>query len=135
DYAEGTAGAEEAVRISETGGQPWSLAVAWTHFGILLTLKEDYQTAIPLLERALDLAQSVDLQQRLATTAGELGHACALAGRVTEGVTLLEQATERPATAANFAHQVVHLAYLAEAYVAADRMRDAQDVAERALDL
>ena len=66
---------------------------------------------------------------------GSLGYAYARSGRVAEGIPLLEHAVSDAETMGSGAYQPLLLIYLAEAYLLADRLEDAPDVAGRALTL
>jgi len=67
-------------------------------------------------------------------TAGHLGFAYALSGRLPEGVALLEEAIADPETTGTSNHPLL-LTYLGEAHLLADRREDALTVARRALEL
>jgi hypothetical protein len=63
-----------------------------------------------------------------------LGYAYALSGRISEGVTLIEEAVANPAVTGIVNHSL-YLAHLGEAYLLAGRPDDATAVARRATDL
>jgi tetratricopeptide (TPR) repeat protein len=67
-------------------------------------------------------------------TAGHLGYAYALSGRLPEGVALLEEALADPAATGTSNHPLI-LAYLGEAHLRAGRRDDALAVAQRGLEL
>ena len=91
EFAEGIALGEEAVRLAEEIGQPWSLTAAYLGVGHLYFRKGELQRAIPLFERGLSLSQSGNAPMVLTTFVASLGAAYALSGRLTEALTLLEQ--------------------------------------------
>jgi len=66
---------------------------------------------------------------------GSLGYACALSGRIAEGIPLLEQALSASEAMRYGAAQPLFLVYLGEAYVLAGRHQDALEVAGRAVGL
>jgi tetratricopeptide (TPR) repeat protein len=67
-------------------------------------------------------------------TAGHLGYAYTLSGRLSEGVSLMEEALTNPGTTGTVLHPLL-LAYLGETHLLAGRRDDALVVARRALEL
>jgi tetratricopeptide (TPR) repeat protein len=90
--------------------------------------------AIPSLERALDLCQTNKLSLVFDGTASALGYAYALAGRLADGVPLLERAVQQPAATGTDYHSFF-MSRLSEAHLMVGRWKDASAVAERALAL
>ena len=80
--------------------------------------------AIPMLERALDLAQGVHFRLGVPRIAALLGAAYTLAGRTTEALPLLEQAVEQ-AVAMHFMSDMRPGVWLGEAYLRAGRLDEA----------
>jgi tetratricopeptide (TPR) repeat protein len=81
----------EAVSIAETAGQPYSVAAAYLNTGHVQLVRGDLAQAIPVLERAVELAKNSDLRAILPTTTAVLGVAYALCGRVTEALLTVEE--------------------------------------------
>ncbi len=125
---------EDAVAIAERLGDPLSIMHAqWERGGFELSLGRA-DTAIPALERALDVGRQAGLAI-LSWVAATLGRAYALSGRSDEGLVLLEDGI-RQAEATRFMFgQGLHVAWLAELYAIAGRMAEADDQAGRALRL
>jgi tetratricopeptide (TPR) repeat protein len=135
EFAEAIAPGEEAVRIAEAVDHPFSLIRAYLESGSLYRHKGEFHKAIPLLERGLGVCQAWQILFLNPWIASALGYAYTLAGRVAEGLPLLEQAAERDASMRLVVNQSIRVAYLSEAYLLAARMDDAIRFARRALDL
>ncbi len=95
EFAEGTAYAEEAVRLAEALDHPFSLGLAQSYLGLLCLRQGHPRTAIHLLGQALALFERWDLPQLVPQVTGWLGSAYVLDGRAAEGVPLLKQAEAR----------------------------------------
>jgi class 3 adenylate cyclase/tetratricopeptide (TPR) repeat protein len=129
-FAESVARGEEAVRIAEATDHPFSLI--WAYFGIghLYLRKGDFLRSIPVLERGLGLCQDWHIPALFTAVASPLGAAYALSGRVTEALSLLEEAASKGQEL-----QALAFARLSEAYLLAGRTEDARDRAQRAVAL
>jgi tetratricopeptide (TPR) repeat protein len=128
-FAEGFTKGEEGVRIAEAADQPFSLIWAYVGLGHLCLRKGDFHRSIHLLERCLGLCENSHIPSLFPTVAANLGVAYAQAGRVIEGLPLLEQAASKGGRGA------VRFIPLSEAYLLAGRTEDALESAQRALDL
>ena len=93
-----------------------------------------FHDAIPRLERSLALWHASDVAAWYHQSAGALGYAYAMTGRLTEAFPLLERAVER-ARHVDRRNETRVLGYLVEAYWHAGRLGDAHIAAGRALDL
>jgi DNA-binding NtrC family response regulator/tetratricopeptide (TPR) repeat protein len=128
---------EEAIRLAESVGQPYSVLAA--HFGVggLHLRRGEIARAVSVLEPALALCHTWDTQLRLwfLGVAPSLGHAYALSGRVEEAIALLEQAMERAAATNLMFAQSLRVGWLAHAYLRAARLPEARRLASQALDL
>jgi DNA-binding NtrC family response regulator/tetratricopeptide (TPR) repeat protein len=134
EFAEAIARAEEAVRIArQLDGSP-SVVPAHRSLGLVFLRRGDVEQAIPPLERAVELCRVIPARYFLDVSAAHLGYAYALAGRLPEGVALMETALANSAATGNANHPLF-LAYLGEAHLLAGRREDATAVARRALDL
>src|SRR3970040_1775039 len=92
-------------------------------------------TAIPVLERVLELCRTFGLSLWLPPFASRLGLGLALAGRAPEAVPLIERAVAQSDAMRLVAGHSLVLCCLGEAYLRAGRAGDARDVARRALTL
>jgi tetratricopeptide (TPR) repeat protein len=128
---------EEAIRIAETIGHPYSILAAYFGVGGLHLRRGELSRAVSVLELALDLCRTWDTQLRLwfVGVAPFLAHAYALSGRAAEAIALLEQATERAAAMKTMFAQSLRVAWLAHAYLTAGRPADACRLAPEALGL
>jgi hypothetical protein len=117
-FAEGVARGEEGVRIAEAADHPFSLLWAYAGIGHLYLRKGDVHRSIPVLERGSGLCQDWHIPVLFPRVALSLGVVYALSGRVTEALTLLEQAASQGSTGRWFAP-------LSEAYLLAGRVVDA----------
>jgi tetratricopeptide (TPR) repeat protein len=96
--------------------------------------KGEIQTAIPFLERGLDLCRVWDISGWFAVVASQLGYAYALAGRLNDALPLLEQAVgQLPAGQSVYHARLV--SYLSEAYLLDGRPEEALPLAASALEL
>jgi tetratricopeptide (TPR) repeat protein len=102
--------------------------------GLIALRRGDASGAILTLERAVEVCRVVQVRIPFDVAAGHLGYACALVGRLPEGVNLMEEALGDPAATGTTNHPLL-LAYLGEAHLLAGRREDALEVARRALDL
>ncbi len=134
EFAEGIARGEEGVRVAEAVDQPFDRILAYLGVGLLHLRKGDLHSAIPVLERGLQLCQSGNLPVWFPAIASPLGYAYALSGRIAEAIPLLERAAEESTSMRGVGH-ALRVAHLSEAYLLASRTEDASELALRALDL
>jgi tetratricopeptide (TPR) repeat protein len=93
------------------------------------------QKAIPMLERGLALAQSVDIPLQFPMTASLLSAAYALAGRTAEALPLLDQMLERLATGRRMYLHALALTELSEACLLVGRVDEASTLAAHLLEI
>jgi class 3 adenylate cyclase/tetratricopeptide (TPR) repeat protein len=134
-FSEGTAHAEEAIRIAEAVDHPHSLIHAYLGVGFLSLRQRDLSGAIPVLERGLELCRVYNMLLWFPETAAALGCAYAFAGRVAEALPLLEQAEHSGAAMGTMDGQALRVGYVSEAYRLAGHMPEAVQLAGWALDL
>jgi tetratricopeptide (TPR) repeat protein len=134
-FPEGSAHAEEAVRIAEAVGHQNSLIYAYHSIGFLSIRTRDLSRAIPALERCLELCLVWNNLFWFPEIVAALGCAYAFAGRVAEALPLLEQAEQRGVATGTMGGQSLLVGYVSEAYLLAGRMQEAVQLAGRALDL
>ena len=102
--------------------------------GLLSLRQGDLPRALPRLERAVGICQDADLPAWFPRIAAALGAAYTLGGRIADAVPLLTQAMEQ-ATATESVYQALCSLSLGEAQLLADRLEEAQALAEQALAL
>src|SRR5262249_6548542 len=121
-------------RIAEAVDHSFSVVSAYEHLGALYSHQGDVEKAIPVLERALAIAQAAEIRLLLAYNLAALGFAYARAGRIGEGLPLLEQGVEVATSSLRIISSLAVI-WLSEAYLLAGRVQDAQARAARALTL
>jgi tetratricopeptide (TPR) repeat protein len=132
-FAEGIATAEEAIRIADGIDEPFTLMHAYLGLGMARLRKGDVDEAARILDRTLETCQRGDIPFWVPEITSGLGLACALAGRVADGLPFLEQAAAQEPT-----RQVARgliAAQLAEGYLLAGRLGDAAGAAQHAVEL
>jgi class 3 adenylate cyclase/tetratricopeptide (TPR) repeat protein len=133
EFRQAISTAEEGLRIAEALQQPGSLLIAHMSRCEPLLQQGRFHDAVPRLERAMAL-YTPDLIAWYPMTAGALGFAYAMTGRLADALQLLEQAAERTRRV-DRRRETQWLAYLSEAYLRAGRQDDAHAVTERLLAL
>jgi tetratricopeptide (TPR) repeat protein len=133
-FQEGAGRAEQALRIAESMDHPYSLVTGHRAIGFVNLLRGELETAIPSLERALDICQTARLPLLFDGTASALGYAYALTGRLAAGISLLDQAVQHPASTGTM-NRSLFMSRLSEAYSMVGRVEEAVALADRALAL
>jgi tetratricopeptide (TPR) repeat protein len=113
---------------------PWFFATCYFGMASVEIRRGDFPAAISHLEQALELCSTHHLHNWLPSIGASLGYAYANAGRVAEGLALLERA---PADADRMhlnASVSMWLTYLADGYLRLGRIAEARSAAEAALD-
>jgi class 3 adenylate cyclase/tetratricopeptide (TPR) repeat protein len=134
-FAEGNALGAEGLRMAEAAAHPPSLMFAYWGMGLLALRQGDLPRALPRLERAVGLCQDADLPVWFPWMAAPLGTAYTLGGRVAVAVPLLTQAMEQTMVMERVDFQAFCRLCLGEAQLLADRLEEAQALAEQALAL
>jgi tetratricopeptide (TPR) repeat protein len=134
DFAEGRGVAEEAIRLAEAAGQPFSLAAAHWHAGLVSRRQGDLQWGVPALERSLALCQTATIPRLFPIAASILAAAYALAGRIAEARPLLDQVLEYVAPGRRVIFQALVLTELSEALLLVGRVDEASALAGRLLE-
>jgi class 3 adenylate cyclase/tetratricopeptide (TPR) repeat protein len=134
-FTEGLAMAEEGLRIAETVNHPFSLIEACYGLSVVYRRQGDVQRAIPVLERAMGLAQDWHIPIFLPRQVAALGLAYALEGRVAAGLALVEHGVEQAVARGRLRPLALMVVYLSEAYLLASRLEDAHQRAAQAVDL
>jgi class 3 adenylate cyclase/DNA-binding winged helix-turn-helix (wHTH) protein/tetratricopeptide (TPR) repeat protein len=132
-FAEGKTLAEAGIRMAEAADHPYSRVIAYWTVGFRALCQGDLPPAIPILERALALAQETHIQLFVPRVTSTLGAVCALAGRIADALPLLEQAVEQTVTMRFMAEHALRVVWLGEAYLRAGRLDEAYIQAQRAL--
>jgi tetratricopeptide (TPR) repeat protein len=135
EFPDGITRGEEAVAIAEAADHAYSQVLAAWGLGTLHVVRGDPGRAIPALERGLVLIRVADIPLLFPFVAAPLGVAYALAGRVDEALSHLDQALRQAGSLNLQAHHALRLTWLGETLVLAGQIEQAQEPAEHALAL
>jgi class 3 adenylate cyclase/tetratricopeptide (TPR) repeat protein len=135
DFPEGIARGEEGVAIAEAADHAYSRVLAAWGLGTLYVVRGDPERAIPVLERGLVVDRMADIPLLFPFVAAPLGAAYALAGRVGDAPSLLEQAVRQAASMNLLANHALRLTWLGEALVLEGQIQRASEQAAQALAL
>ena len=127
EFNEAAIHGDEAVRIAEVANHPFSLNTAYLAVGYLHFRKGDWNKAIALLERSMEICRVWDIRQNFPRVAVALGNALAATGRVGEAMPLLELTNER---ARNSWMRV----QLAQGYLLVGKLEEATSIANQVLE-
>ena len=134
DFAQGRRHGEEAIRLASVEGRG-NNAIAHGCLGLLYLIQGNLEQAMQVLTKGLAICRASDNRDWSRQIAAGLGQAYALAGHLTEGFALLEEALRNDVrTGALHAHSE-HIARLSEVCLLAGRHDEARQHAHRALDL
>ena len=124
---------EDAIRVAESAEHPHSVIEAQAALARVHLARGDLERAIALFERGLTPSRAWNLWD--SSVFSGLGYAYALAGRVAEGLPLLEEAVDRGRSidAMGLGH-AARLSRLGEGYLLAGRLGEARERAEQALE-
>jgi tetratricopeptide (TPR) repeat protein len=134
-FVAGREPAEEGVRMAEAADHPYSRVLAYWAVGFGALRQGNLQQAIPILERALDLAHGAHIRLlAVPWVAAPLGAAYALAGRTADALPLLEQVVAQAVTMRFMRDHALRVVWLGEAYLRASRLDEAFIQARQALE-
>ena len=134
-FADGHRVGEEAIHLARSTNHPDTMLWAFRGFGQLYLEQGEAERAVNLLEPALALCRANDLPVYIPPVTSALGFAYAMAGRVTDGLPLLEQAAEEEVTRQQVINHATVVLRLSEGYLLADRTEESAKAAARGLDL
>ena len=132
-FPEGRLQGSVALTIAETAQQPFSQVIARWGLGYLYLEQGETETAIPLLEQGVEMAERLSIAGWAGTLMPTLGHAYAVAGRLGEAIPLLEESLKR--LVATRRGHALFTAQLAHAYLGARRGNEASQLAADALSI
>lgn len=133
EFDEGVRHGQDALKMAETFGQPFSLARTLNDLGYLYCVRGDVNRSVPVLERALALWSERNLRISSPVTMGFLGYAYALSGRVSEGLSLLQEAEAAGDSLSLHWFRALQDVHIGETHLVGDRLDEARRYAERAL--
>jgi class 3 adenylate cyclase/tetratricopeptide (TPR) repeat protein len=133
DFVEGITYGEEAIRIAEAVDHPIDRVRAYWGIGHLYLHKGDLPKATSVLERGLQLCQTLNIPILFPYVASALGAAFALSGRIVEALPLLEEAVAQVTSERHRAYLARWTIRLSEGYLLAGRTEAAMTEAWHAL--
>jgi len=133
-FADAIALGEEAVRIADAADHPHSVIEARAALGRVHLDKGELERAITLFETGLAPSRAWNIWD--SSVFSGLGYAYALAGRVDDGLPLLQEAVDlgRSIDALGIGH-AMRLSRLGQGYLLAGRLDEARERTRQALDL
>src|SRR5712691_2973793 len=131
-FTEGLHYGEEALRLATVEAR---YAVAHGCLGLLYLTQGDLEHAIRVLDQGLAFCRATDDRNWGRWIAAGLGHAYALAGRIPEGLALMEDALKDDIRTGSLHAHSDHVARLSEVCLLAGRHDEAWQHARQALDL
>jgi tetratricopeptide (TPR) repeat protein len=134
-FGEAAALADEALRLAEDVGEPWSLADAALGLGVFRLRQGEAEEAVRVLERGAENCRRFNIDVWMPPLTSALGYALALTGRVSEALDLLGAAIgQATATGHRFYHTLAEL-WIAEALYLDGRSIEATSRTAAALQL
>jgi class 3 adenylate cyclase/tetratricopeptide (TPR) repeat protein/ribosomal protein L40E len=134
-FDEGIAYGREGFQMARECNHTWSLVTASWGLASLHIIKGEARDALEILEHALSLSREMSLGALTPGVKGSLGYAYAISGRVSEGLSLLQEAIEAAESSERLALHALLVAYAGDVLRLANRMQGARTYAERALSL
>jgi class 3 adenylate cyclase/tetratricopeptide (TPR) repeat protein len=135
EFAEGRRHGEEALRLATAEGRGDAPIVAHGGLGLLYLAQGDLEAAVRVLERGLALCHASGNRDWLRRISAGLGMAYAHAGRLTQGLTLLEETCRDDIDTGALFMYTNHLTQLSAVELIAGRLDEASQHACQALDL
>ena len=135
EFARGATVGADVLRIVEARDRPWGFAIVCWQVGHLYCTKGDFDRALPLLERAIAVAQEWGYARTVGLTSCVHGYALALSGHAVKGVLQLEQGMRQSDAVGLTWLRGQRLNQLGEAYLLAGRVDDAYATAKRSVEL
>jgi len=126
---------EDAERAAVITERPWDLGGTDLALGYVYVYKGDLDHAVLRLERCIQISRTADVPMLFINAAPQLGCGYNLLGRISESITLLEQARDMAEATRYMPRAPLIYAHLGEAYALAGRMEQATAALQRALDL
>jgi class 3 adenylate cyclase len=134
-FEEAIAHGEEGLRLADSLDHPYSQVFALWMLGRAHVIRGDLGNAVRLHQRGMAISREWKLTLYSLHHMGSLGYAYALLGRVADGMPLLQDARTAMDGLDYGLAELMLLEDIGETYLAADRLADAFDIAERVLDL
>ncbi|MBM4442625.1 MAG: AAA family ATPase, partial [Candidatus Rokubacteria bacterium] len=135
EFVEGNAAADEAIRLAEPLRHPFVLAHAYIGAASIYVRQGEYDRAIRLFDWYQHHCASMGAEEVWPLADWYAGFAYVQAGRIDEGLALLEQILQPSYSVTGGVGRSLLGAWLAEAYLLAGRPADARALAEPAVRL
>jgi tetratricopeptide (TPR) repeat protein len=126
---------EDAIKTAVEYDHPYSTVYAYYGLGILFYIQGEFEKAVSMLNRGLEICQSADIPVLYPLIAASLGSAYAFVGPTYEALRLLQSAIEHPAWMSRMGGQALRMAWVSEAYFVAGQHNEAEMYAKRGLEL
>lgn len=134
EFAEGARWGEQGVRMAEASDEQRERYSSSLFLGSLYLTQGALPSAVSWLERTVPFWESGEFAINLPRAMSALGLAWARAGRLTEGLPLLEKAIAQGVSMSLVYDHALRLASLAEGYLLADRLQEGERVAGEGLE-
>jgi class 3 adenylate cyclase/tetratricopeptide (TPR) repeat protein len=135
DFTNALAVGQEALRIAQRIGHPYSEMYARWGIGYAHLRHGDFAAAIRVLEPGLEFCRASAIRFMLPFVAGSLGSAYLWSGRATDAVSLLEEAVEAITAMQMLGLRSLFITFLAEAHLVLGQRAKARELAEQAVAL
>jgi tetratricopeptide (TPR) repeat protein len=132
-FHEGDVHGQEAIRIAEALGHPFSVVVGCLGLAHLKSVRGELSQAARLLESAVAQCREWDITSHTPIAMASLGHVYAWSGRIGEGISYLQQALTAFESAGIGYYHSLSVEQLGEAYLLADQIENARASADRAV--
>jgi tetratricopeptide (TPR) repeat protein len=133
DFSKGLTEARQLLNIATQSDQPLCITVAEYTRGFLYVHLAQFGSAVPVLERSLELCRTWGFPAWLTNIAASLGYAYAHSGCVDKGISLLEEAIDKTRSIGIMVSHSNEVTWLADAHLVAGRADQALALAEDAV--
>jgi class 3 adenylate cyclase/tetratricopeptide (TPR) repeat protein len=135
EFAEALPAGEEALRIAQAVGHPYSEVTARHALGYAHLRHGDFAQAARVLEPGLALCRAMEFRLMLPLIAAPLGSSYLQSGRAADAVFLLEEAVEASTAMLVQGARLLCIMFLVEAYLVVGRVAEARQQATEAVAL
>jgi class 3 adenylate cyclase/tetratricopeptide (TPR) repeat protein len=134
-FSEGISYGDRAIETALESKHPYSIVYAYYGLGVLLFIRGDFEKAVEVLSRGLEVCESADIPVQRPLVTSCLGAAHAFLGRCNEALQLLDKAVEDAAWSQRMGGQALRMAWVSAGYMLAGRLEAAEAFAKRGLEL
>jgi tetratricopeptide (TPR) repeat protein len=126
---------QEAIELAEEVNQQYSLGSVYSSDGFLHLKNGQFDRAVSSLTRAVEICRTWNISIHLPRAVAALGYVHVLLGQAGTGLSLLEEACLQAESMGRLYEQASFVSWLAQAYLASERVEDAIATARRAFEL